>query len=95
MCKRLHRGILKQLGNEFFDPIGIMYVHNPFGVKKTSKFRSRQDSINQNNAKRRLSVNAMKESDAIKESSEEFTNQTGYDPINEGELFYNSIKVSS
>lgn len=58
ICKRIHRGMLKKLGGEHFEPVGILYIQNPFAVKKTSKFKSRTDQHNENLAKRRMTINA-------------------------------------
>lgn len=87
--------MLAHLGGEHFDPIGIMYSQNPFQVKKTtSKFKSRVDEHNQNVAKRRMTLNARNENDAIVESSEDFTKLEAYDEMNGGDLTFNSIKVT-
>jgi hypothetical protein len=58
ICKRINRGMLRKLGKEFFDMIGILYTSNPFAIKKTSKFKSRQDEHNQNVNKRRMTISA-------------------------------------
>ena len=63
-------------------------------MKKTSKFKSRQDEHTQNVNKRRATISAENEVDGIVQSSEDFTTLEGYDPINDGDLVFNSIHVT-